>query len=684
MRTVRMLSAFWFVFATLAAPGQQAMPNLMPMPDRLTLGNGQFIINQSFSVGISGSSDARLQHAVERFLRTLSRQTGMPFPAVVSNPSQAALVVHADQASHEIPQLGEDESYTLVVTPTGAKLNAATTLGVLRGLETFRQMVDIGPQGFAVPAVSIQDKPRFPWRGLLIDVSRHFMPVEVLQRNLDGMAALKLNVLHWHLSDDQGFRVESKKFPKLQEMGSDGHYYTQKEIRELIEYAAERGIRVIPEFDMPGHTTAWFVGYPELASAPGPYQIERKWGIFDPTIDPTRDETYHFLDKLIGEMASLFPDAYFHIGGDEVNGKQWNANARIHQFMHSHGMKTNEDLQAYFNQHILEIVSKHGKIMVGWDEVLHPNLPKDIVVQSWRGQASLAAAARQGYRGILSHGYYLDLIQPASYHYSVDPLANGAADLSSEERARILGGEACMWSEYVSPETIDSRIWPRLTAVAERLWSPQSVRDVDSMYQRMDPVSEQLEWLGLKHRSNYEPMLSRLVGNEDIRALRVLADVVEPVKEYVRSQMAEYNSFTPLNHLVDAARPESDTARRFAKMVDAIVAGKADEDAKIKVRAMLTLWRDNHARLMPQLENSALLKEVGPLSQDLSILGSAGLQALDLLQAGNAAPEQWRMQQLALIEQAKKPRAALLLMVTPSVQKLVEASARVGDRSAGQ
>ena len=180
-----------------------------------------------------------------------------------------------------------------------------------------------------MPAISIDDSPRFPWRGLMIDVSRHFIPLDVLKRNLDGMAAVKLNVFHWHLSDNQGFRVESKKFPKLHELGSDGLYYTQDEVRDLIAYARERGIRVVPEFDMPGHSTAWFVGYPELASGPGPYEIERKWGVFDPAMDPTREETYKFLDEFIGEMARLFPDQFFHIGGDEVNGKQWDANPKI-------------------------------------------------------------------------------------------------------------------------------------------------------------------------------------------------------------------------------------------------------------------------------------------------------------------------------------------------------------------
>jgi hexosaminidase len=204
--------------------------------------------------------------------------------------------VNSEHASKPVQELGEDESYTLEVTSSGAQLNAPTTLGVMRGLQTFLQLVEITPQGFAVPAVVIQDKPRFAWRGLMIDVGRHFMPMEVIKRNLDGMAAVKMNVFHWHLSDNQGFRVESKRFPKLQEMGSDGLYYTQEQVRDVISYAHDRGIRVIPEFDMPGHSTAWFVGYPDLASAPGPYTIERKWGVFDPAMDPTRESTYKFLD----------------------------------------------------------------------------------------------------------------------------------------------------------------------------------------------------------------------------------------------------------------------------------------------------------------------------------------------------------------------------------------------------
>src|SRR5262249_32966342 len=270
--------------------------------------------------------------------------------ASASRPTAPGLTIRSQRRSNHVQALGEEESYSLSVGRSGAELTAATTLGAMRGLETFLQLVRITAQGFAVPAVTIHDQPRFAWRGLMLDSSRHFLPLHVIKRNLDGMAALKLNVFHWHLSDNQGFRVESKRFPKLQEMGSDELYYTQDEIREVVEYAYDRGIRVVPEFDMPGHSTAWFVGYPELASAPGPYAIERKWGVFDPAMDPTRESTYKFLDVFIGEMAKLFPDEFFHIGGDEVNGKQWDANPKIQQFMHSHGLKDNADLQAYFNR----------------------------------------------------------------------------------------------------------------------------------------------------------------------------------------------------------------------------------------------------------------------------------------------------------------------------------------------
>ena len=653
----------------------------MPLPVKVMPAAGRLMVMQTFSVAIAGYNEPRLEHAAQRFLRDLNRQTGYFLSERLGDAAHATLAIQADHGSEPVQDLGEDESYVLEVTSAGAKLTAANPLGVMHGLQTFLQLVEVGPDGYAAPAIHIEDTPRFPWRGLSLDVSRHFISMPVLQRNVDALAAVKMNVLHLHLSDDQGFRLQSREFPQLQDLGSDGMYYSQAEMRELIAYASDRGIRIVPEFDMPGHSTAWFVGYPELSSGPGPYQIERRWGIFDPAMDPTRESTYKLLDKFIAEMASIFPDRYFHIGGDEVNGKQWDANAKIHEFMRAHNLKSNQELQQYFTVRVEKIVSKHHKSMVGWDEILTPGMPKDVVIQSWRGQESLAEAAKQGYRGILSSGYYLDAIQPAAQHYLVDPLSGPGAMLTPAQQKLILGGEACMWEEFASDESVESRIWPRAAAVAERLWSPQQVQDVNSMYRRMAAVSAQLEQLGLTHRSVSVKMLARLAGTDDIAALEVLARTAQPAGVSIRETEAEkaggiQTSDVPLNRMVDAISPESEEARKFSAAVDQFVASKfQDRAAESYLRGKLTQWRDNDSALQPLLQNSFLLKEVAPVSQNLALLGAAGLQALDYIDARKAAPSEWRAQQVAMIQQAAKPTADLVLAVAPALQKLVEGSA---------
>src|SRR6267378_3004159 len=663
---------------------QQPVLNLMPLPANMRSGTGRLAVDSSFSIAFTGYSEPRLERAGERFLKQLAHQTGLALALKPSKTGKGTLVIQTDHASKEIQEVGEDESYILDVSTASARLRAATPLGAMHGLQTFLQLVDVSPDGFSAPAVTIQDKPRFPWRGLMMDSARHFIPLEVIRRNLDGMEAVKMNVFHWHLSENQGFRAESKKFPKLHESGSDALYYTQDEIRELIAYARDRGIRVVPEFDMPGHSTAWFVGHPELASGKGPYEIERRWGIFDPAMDPTNEKVYKLLDDLIGEMAKIFPDHFFHIGGDEVNGKEWDANPKIQAFMKAQGIKNNEALQAYFSGRVQKLVTKHGKAVVGWDEVLVPGVPKDIVIQSWRGQASLAQAAKQGYRGILSNGYYLDLGWSAARHYAVDPLSGDAANLSAEEKQRILGGESCMWAEYVNPENVDSRVWPRNAAIAERLWSPQEVRDPASMYARLDFVSARLEWLGLAHRTALRHMLQRLAGSAspvEFAALRTLTEVVEPVKDYTREQTApaEPSSNTPMNRVVDAVPLESDAGRRFGELVDQFLASACHDPAgEARLRSQLTAWRDNDAILQPLAKRSFLVKEVAANSQDLSALGAAGLAALDAVAKGQAAPDSWKAQQLATLEQIKKPKAQLLLIPAPAVQKLIEAAAAGG------
>jgi hexosaminidase len=646
---------------------------LMPIPSHLTPGEGQLLIDQKFSVGLEGYTEPRLVLAKQRFMDLLHRETGIPFPADTQD-GPATLTIKTAGASAPVQELGEDESYRLEISPTHALLTAANPQGVLHGLQTLLQLVRITPKGFSVPVVTIDDSPRFPWRGLMIDSGRHFMPIAVIERNLDGMEAVKLNVFHWHLSDDQGFRVESKVFPLLQEKGSNGLYYTQKQIGEVIQYARDRGIRVVPEFDMPCHTTSWLAAYPELASGHGPYKVAEQWGVLDSAMDPTQESTYAFLDRFLGEMTALFPDAYFHIGGDECDGKEWDANPRVQAFMHEKGLKDNAALQSYFSGRVQKLVAGHHKIMEGWDEVLQPDTPRDVLIHSWRGEKALAAAARQGNRGILSNGYYIDLNQPAAEHYLVDPMDGDAATLTPEQKARILGGEATMWSEYVTPENIDSRIWPRTAAIAERLWSPQEVRDVDSMYDRLAIVSQKLEYYGLEHGSFTRIMLQRMSSKPDIQSLGVLSEIVQPPLGYQREELGHYNTSSPLNRLVDAVPPESDAGRKFGVLAKVIVAGKGTPEEWQEAQDWLELWRDNDAALQPSLKNSELTQELAPVSLTLSQVATIGLDALDHLGNDAVFDAATFKKDMALLKAAEEPQAVLRDMAVPSVELLVKAA----------
>jgi hexosaminidase len=652
----------------------------MPTPAVVRFLPGSLNIDNSFNVAVDGFSDERLKSAIDRACRRLGNHVGFEINRKVStDPATATLVVKCQAAGKAVPAVDENESYWLEVSTRQASLNAPTVVGIIRGLETFLQLLDRDQTGYFIPAVSVQDKPRFPWRGLLVDVARHFEPPEVMKRTLDGMAAVKLNVLHWHLTDDQGFRVESRRYPELAKLGSDGLYYTQDQVREIIAYARDRGIRVVPEFDMPGHITSWLVSHPELGSAPGPYQIERGMGIFHPAFDPTREDLYKFLDGFYAEMALLFPDDYMHIGGDENEGSQWSKNQKIQDFMKQKGIENNQALQAYFNQRLFKILKRHGKRMMGWDEILSPDLPKDVVVQSWRGAQSLAQAAKQGYDGILSSGYYIDLMYPASKHYLVDPMPAGS-DLAEQQAAHILGGEATMWGEWVSPENIDSRIWPRTAAIAERFWSQATINDVDDMYRRLEIISRELEDLGLGHERNVDVILRRLAGTSDTTALRTLVDLVEPVKEYNRGRLHPQTTQAPLTRIVDASRPDSRAARRLQTLVDGLL-GDAPrfELYRDQLHTAFVDWRDLTPRLDRMIEASPALQNAGPLAQDLEEMGRIGLEALSFISTGNSPPEGWRQSKLEFLSRAARPRAEVEFAIIPAARELVVAASSRAD-----
>jgi hexosaminidase len=644
--------------------------NLMPQPAEMSVNSGALTLNSTFAVEIPGISDARLTDAIDRAVRRIEMSAGLRH-AGRDVAGTTRLVVKVDHPSAPVQSIDEDESYSLSVTSTSVEIDAPTEVGAMHGLETLIQLVQPDGTGYVIPAVTIHDMPRFRWRGLMIDCARHFETVAVIERTLDGMAAVKLNVFHWHLTEDQGFRIESHVYPKLTGTGSDGLFYTQQDAKEIVAYAHARGIRVVPEFEMPGHSTAWLVSYPALASGTTPNEIRREFGVSQYAIDPTREATYTFIGRFLTEMAPIFPDAYVHIGGDETPAPDWKTNPRILAFMKAHNLKDNDALQAYFNARVLKIITGLHKHMMGWDEILTPSLPKDIVVQSWRGEASLSKGAKLGYTGVLSAPYYLDGMKPAGVHYLADPLPS-TSDLTPDQRKLILGGEVCMWAEHIYPRTIDSRIWPRTAAIAERFWSPENLRDVDDMYRRLAPISIELESLGLTHLESDDAGLRELAGMENIDALRTFASALEPVSFSERAHTQHTDQLTPLDGLVDAVRPDPPSRHWFELTTKRLLADPKSDTAD---RAALTTWFTQLSDAVPavqqQISASPRLAEVSTLSNQLLELTAMGQQALQYLSQGQKAPADWTAKQEQAIDEITKSGFLVRFTMLPGMKELV-------------
>ena len=778
-------SVAWFGFLKPEPPAiseeDRSQIMIMPLPAELKLKQGLLLISPDFGHTINRNKSERMEKIINRFYDQLHKHTQLKI-----NPKKGkTLEISFEKKGNLYPTIEDDESYYLKVNKTKIELNSRSEKGIQYGLESVLQLLKEKNGNWYLPSIEITDSPRYPWRGLMIDVSRHWIPKEVILRNLDAMAALKMNVFHCHLSDYQGFRVGSKVFPKLHEMGSQGNYYTQMEIKEIVSYAADRGIRVVPEFDVPGHATSWLVGYPELASATGPYELETTFGISTPVLDPSKPYIYDFLDQFIEEMKNLFPDAYFHIGGDEVNENDWNKNKSIQKFMQENGIADASELQAYFNIRLQKIVSKHGKIMMGWDEILHPKLPKDsILIQSWRNHKSLWKAARNGNQALLSAGFYLDHKQSAAFHYKTDPLIipnavtiavdtenwkswdnhlyfnendiesqlylfgkdenlrgivnfmdtpteftdavmngslltfsiessfgtivfelelkensidgfaklglftlevkgtkSGGSTMTSgkplpkfdkiiplreEQELNLLGGEACMWTEMADATTIESRIWPRAAVIAEKLWTPQALtKDTEDLYRRLMWIDTFLANRGIKHLESSNTLIKKQVGETFQAPLKTLVSVLQ--EDILFNRMEIYTpqmyTTTPLNRVVDAARPESYIAYRFNKDVDSWLKNQ-DPNAKENIILFLTAWSENHDKLNDAFKSSEYLKEVLPHSKHLSKLSELALIQLNNKSITKKMP-------LELIEDAKKPYGGTVLAVSPGLIKLV-------------
>jgi hexosaminidase len=700
--------------AQVAPTVQSKRLALMPLPSSFTQSEGALTVTpaggggSTFTYRYDQTHDARLEAAVKRALLQLGRTCGGDvLRSTVDNPAPAnpSLTISVGRASEPVQAVNEDESYQLTITPQGARLTSATDAGAMHGLQTILQLATNEHGACVLPAVTINDTPRFHWRGFMLDVSRHFEPVQVIERTLDGMAAAKLNVFHWHLSDDQGFRAESKKFPKLTGLASDGQFYTQDEMREIVAYAWARGIRVVPEFDMPGHGTSWILAYPELSPEAHITQLPVVYGTPTAVLDPTRDSTYKFINTLVDEMGKIFPDEFFHVGGDEVQGKAWLSNPQVVEFMKKKGFTTPAELQAYFNQRLEVILKKHDKKMIGWDEILNPALPKTIVIQSWRGEASLAEGARQGYQGILSAPYYLDAQKTSAQMFLADPIPSDTT-LNADQQKLILGGEVCMWAEQLNSETVDSRVWPRTMAVAERFWSPQSDRDISDMYRRLRINSLKLEEVGLRHISGPEIMRRNLLLERHPDAFDVLASVLEPVSFHERYGGQHTNGLTTLDRLVDAVVADPPSRQQIAGDVDALAgnvtvappsdptlaldlsgevssgAASSPEVALDRLRQRFLSWQAAEPRLLEEVQETPRLSDAAIRAEQLGELARVGLSALAYLQSHTVPPAGWQVQQMSILDAAEQPSALVRFTFLHSMRKLVLAAAQTGHSGA--
>ena len=694
---------------------------LMPMPEKIVLTSLRFRINNEFNILIQGNAQERLYKEAKRFNQRLAERTGIFMKTWNIDSSRfnanASLVIHSKNKG--IVQLGMNESYALSISASKLVIEAETDIGAIRALETLLQLINSDKDGFYFTGAEIIDQPRFAWRGLLLSQPYHFMPMDVIKRTLDAMALVKLNVLHFYISDDQAYTIESKKFPILHTRASNGEYFTQEQIREIISYADQRGIRVVPELDLPGHSTAILTVFPKFASIKRDYVLQDHWGVFDPTMDPTKEETYLFLDTLLSEVASLFPDQYFHIGGDENNGNDWAKNDSIQRFMKSNGLNSTVALQNYFNKRIQGILKKSDKHIIGWDEILMKELkngqakeffekeqyqeliqtdvPKDIVIQSWRGMEALLSAAKNGYRSILSKGYYIDLMQPAWYHYSNDPIPNnnkliipdseanfnrfeskiidkikkGVKLLTPAEEKSIIGGEATMWTEHVTPETIDSRVWPRTAAIAERLWSPASINNVEDMYRRMDIISSHLEWVGSTHLKNKQMMLRRLAGTNEVSSLEMVVDLVEPVKGYQRNKADNFTKYAPYTLLVDIAVADSKKLRGFRRLVEGYI--KIGNSSKYQaLESVFNEWQLNHQQIKQVAQNSPLLEAIIFHSTSLNLLAELGIKYLSKKSNGENMKDTFLKEFNAIKLSRSVANGYCELMVFESIEKLLQ------------
>ncbi|MEQ8245348.1 family 20 glycosylhydrolase [Fulvivirga sp.] len=479
--------------------------SIIPKPNETTVkADEYFEFNENTAI-VADDQLSSLVGVVQGYLEEL---TG--YQITKSDNGDNALILKLDE------QLDE-EQYNISVNDSQMLIKGGSTKGVLHGFQTIRQLLITQDQSFVIPAMTINDEPRFPWRGLQLDCSRHFMEKDFVKRYIDLLALYKMNVFHWHLTEDQGWRIEIKKYPKLTSVGAwrdDGNggkyggFYTQEEIKEVVEYAAARGITVVPEIEMPGHSVAALAAYPELSCTGGPFEVETDWGVFKDIYCAGNEATFTFLEDVLTEVMALFPSKYIHIGGDEAPKFRWEACEKCQQRIKDEGLHDEHELQSYFIKRIEKFLNANGRQIIGWDEILEGGLAPGATVQSWRGFEGAEAAVKSGHNAIVSptsHAYFDYSVDDIDLEkvYSFEPLPKG---LTPEEASLILGGECNMWTERAPQHLVDSKVFPRILAMTEVLWSDSTNRNYQEFNDRVQTQYSILNKLGVTYGFEKNPV----------------------------------------------------------------------------------------------------------------------------------------------------------------------------------
>ncbi len=509
---------------------------LVPEPERMASPGGAFVLMPAARIGFEGEGAGEVARYLAERLRPA---TGFEFPVAAADGSSFSIRLVIDESRHA--ELG-DEGYVLETRPPSAIILAARPAGLFYGCQTFCQLLPPAIDGDAIdsgPAwegavVEIVDRPRFRWRGLHLDCGRHFFDVDTVKRYVDLLSRHKMNSFHWHLTEDQGWRLEVPGYPELTTISAkrketpipanrkqgDGvpygpYFYTSEEIREVVAYAAERFVNVVPEIEMPGHSLAALAAYPELACTEGPFEVGTRWGVFDDVYCAGKEETFRFLQKVLDHTLELFPSVFIHVGGDECPKKRWQECAACQKRIETEGLEDEHELQSWFIARMERYLAAKGRRLIGWDEILEGGLPAGATVMSWRGTAGGVAAAKAGHDVVMSPNAdcYLDHYQSKDQAseppaiggftscrdiYLYEPVPEG---LTEEEAKHVLGAQGNVWTEYIpTPEQVEYMAYPRASALAERLWSPRDRRDWPEFRGRLDHHLERLARQGVSYR----------------------------------------------------------------------------------------------------------------------------------------------------------------------------------------